>query len=89
MSVENLRDRYPGVANAEKRARMDRVGSQIRAAIYSEANPGKLQTQVRRMLIASQAGKRGHPRVTALSSHFQATRIKKAGTTYCPPPVAS
>lgn len=56
--VEDPRDRYPGVANAEilnylmvvlpccpglgdaeKRARMDRVGSQIRAAIYSEAEP--------------------------------------------------
>jgi hypothetical protein len=60
--VEDLRNRYPGVANAEvlnylvaaycpvvarlsglgdaqKRGRMDRVGSQIRAAIYSEIEP--------------------------------------------------
>jgi hypothetical protein len=60
--VEDLRKRYPGVANAEvqnylmaaycpvvarlsglgdaqKRARVDRVGREIRAAIYSEVEP--------------------------------------------------
>jgi len=32
--------RLSGLGDVEKRARMDRVGSQIRAAIYSEIEPG-------------------------------------------------